>query len=72
MNQTVQFAKPVFIDSRVLARVEVASVQSRGRGLQCQCTTLCTVIDPNLESAQLVVHGSALVYVPQPLESAAI
>ena len=63
VSQSLQFLKPVFVDSTVLAKIEVLHVEKRKRGNLLTCSSTVDIV---LEEGELVrtVTGEAKVLIP--------
>ena len=61
VSQDLNFKRPVHVGKSVTARVEIAEVQERPKGLLITCSTLCKLDE---EEGKVAIDGTARVLVP--------
>lgn len=65
MNQTLQFSNPVFVDDRVIGRVDIEKIRKwRKGGVVVQCRTIATVAFHDDYDGRTAVTGTANVWLP--------
>ena len=67
MNQTLQFAAPVYVEDRVVAKVDIEKIRKwRKGGVVVQCRTVASVANDDNDrfDAKTAVTGTANVWLP--------